>query len=220
MSFQWWKWCESEVLDAQSCPTPCHPMDCSPPGSPAHGILQARILEWVAIPFSRGSSWSRDRTQVSCITGKFFTIRATREVHLLLQRPNPEQQEARLLSMWIASRKRWGTENKGRKEKNSSVGFKLLKINFSTLYPSKEDDSPRGVGGKVDNWQANKTIKLVKDGLQEEADLRDDGERGWVWLCRQPSLPSSGHLCASSRELHWHWDASRVSVHHCTRSYQ
>ena len=41
-------------------------MDCSPPGSSVHGILQTRILEWVAIPFSRGSSWPRDRTQVSC----------------------------------------------------------------------------------------------------------------------------------------------------------
>ena len=44
-------------------------MDCSPPGSSNHGILQARILEWVAISFSRGSSWLRDRTQVSCIAG-------------------------------------------------------------------------------------------------------------------------------------------------------
>ena len=51
--------------------------------------------------------------------------------------------------MYIASRKRWRTEGKREKlKKNSSVGFKLLKINFSTLYPSKEDDSPRGVGGK------------------------------------------------------------------------
>jgi len=45
-----------KVLDNQSCPTLWDPMDCSPPGSSVHGILQARILEWVAIPFSRGSS--------------------------------------------------------------------------------------------------------------------------------------------------------------------
>ena len=57
----------------------CDPMDCSPPGSPVHGILQARILEWVTIPFSRGSSWPRDQTWVSCIAGRFFTIWATRE---------------------------------------------------------------------------------------------------------------------------------------------
>ena len=48
-----------------------------------HGILQARILEWVAIPFSRGFSWPRDRTQVSSIAGRFFTIWATRETNLL-----------------------------------------------------------------------------------------------------------------------------------------
>ena len=58
----------------QSCPTLCDPMDCSPPGSSVHGILQARILEWLAIPFSRGSSQPRDQTQVSCIAGGFFTV--------------------------------------------------------------------------------------------------------------------------------------------------
>ena len=43
----------AHVLGAQSCPSLCDPMDCSPPGSSVHGILQARILEWVAMPFSR-----------------------------------------------------------------------------------------------------------------------------------------------------------------------
>ena len=63
----------------QSCLTLCNPMDCSPPGFSVHGILQARILEWVAIPFSRGSSRARERTSVSCSTGRFFTIQAIRE---------------------------------------------------------------------------------------------------------------------------------------------
>ena len=67
--------CESEV--SQSCPTLCDPMDCSPPGSSVHGIFQARILEWVAISFSRGSSRPRDWTWVSHITGRRFTIKAT-----------------------------------------------------------------------------------------------------------------------------------------------
>ena len=53
----------------QLCPTLCDPIDGSPPGSPVPGILQARKLEWVAISFSRGSSWPRDWTQVSCIAG-------------------------------------------------------------------------------------------------------------------------------------------------------
>ena len=54
-------------------------MDCSPPGSSVEGILQARLLKWVAIPFSRVSSQPRDQTRVSGIAGGFFTIRATRE---------------------------------------------------------------------------------------------------------------------------------------------
>ena len=66
---------------AQSCPTLCDPMDCSPPGSSVHGISQAWILEWVAVSFSRGSSWPRDRTRVSRIVGRRFTVWATREVH-------------------------------------------------------------------------------------------------------------------------------------------
>ena len=69
---------ETEVKGkfAQSCQT-LHPQDCSLPGSSVHGILQARILAWVAVPFSRGFSQPRDQTQVSCITGRFFTIWAT-----------------------------------------------------------------------------------------------------------------------------------------------
>ena len=62
------------VLVAQSCPLLCDPMDCSPPGSCVHGILQARMLEWVAIPSSRGSSWPRDQTWLSCIADRSFTI--------------------------------------------------------------------------------------------------------------------------------------------------
>ena len=57
-------------------------MDCSPPGSSVRGILQARILEWVTIPYSRGSSWPRDWIWVSCIPGRFLSIWATREAPL------------------------------------------------------------------------------------------------------------------------------------------
>ena len=67
------------VLVAQSCLILCDPMDCSPPGSSVHEILQATVLEWVAISFSRGSSWPRDQTQVSCTAGRFFTDWTTRE---------------------------------------------------------------------------------------------------------------------------------------------
>ena len=66
----------------KKCPYFCDPMDYSLPGSSIHGISQARILEWVAISFSRGSSWPRDWTQVSCIASRLLTIWANREPHL------------------------------------------------------------------------------------------------------------------------------------------
>ena len=66
-------------LVVQSCPTLYDTMDCSPPGSSVRGIHQARILQWVAIPFYGGSSRLRDQTQVSCTIGRFFTVWARRE---------------------------------------------------------------------------------------------------------------------------------------------
>ena len=72
------------VLVAQSCLTLCYPMDWSPQGSSVHRILQVRILEWVAMPFPRGSSQPRDQTQVSRIADGFFTVWATREALCIL----------------------------------------------------------------------------------------------------------------------------------------
>ena len=60
--------CGCACVCAPSCPTLGNPIDCSPPGSSVHGIFQARILKWVAISFSRGSSWPRNRTSVSCVS--------------------------------------------------------------------------------------------------------------------------------------------------------
>ena len=68
---------ESEV--AQSCLTLCDPIDYSLPISSVHGILQARILKWAAIPFSRGSSWPRDWSWVYCIARRFFIVWVTRK---------------------------------------------------------------------------------------------------------------------------------------------
>ena len=65
---------------APLCPSHRDPMECSPPGSSVHGIFQARILEWIAISSSRGSSWSRARTWVSCIGKQILYHWATREV--------------------------------------------------------------------------------------------------------------------------------------------
>ena len=75
-------------------------MDCSPLGSSVHGILQTRILEWVAIPFSRGSSWPRNQIWVSCTAGKFFTVGATREA------PVPKRQAWRTKTVHRMGEKR------------------------------------------------------------------------------------------------------------------
>ena len=72
----WWAWCWNEVKVTQSCSTLCDPVDCT-----VHGILQARILEWVAIGSCRESSQPRDQTQVSHIADRFFISWATREAH-------------------------------------------------------------------------------------------------------------------------------------------
>ena len=74
-----WPSCVFPALVAQLCLTLCDPMDCIPPDSSVHGIPQARTLEWVAIPFSRGSSRPRDSIRVSCIVKRFFIIWANRE---------------------------------------------------------------------------------------------------------------------------------------------
>ena len=92
----------------------CDPMNCSLPGFSIHGILQSRILKWVAISFSRGSSWPRDQTRVSCIACRFFTIWATREAQQKGIRfsKNRGQQRMRQLtgitnSMDMSLRKLW-----------------------------------------------------------------------------------------------------------------
>ena len=64
---------ERYAQSLQLCPTLRDPMDCSPPGSSVHGILQARTLEWTAMPSSRGSFQPRDQTCISCVAGEFFT---------------------------------------------------------------------------------------------------------------------------------------------------
>ena len=71
--------CSSAVKSLQSCQTQFDPMDCSLPGSSVHGILQARKLEWVAMPSSRGSSRSRDqaRIRLPVLASRFFTTSAT-----------------------------------------------------------------------------------------------------------------------------------------------
>ena len=82
-AYIWCCHCHFCVLVAQLCPSPCDPLGCSLPEFSVHGILQAKILEWVAISFSRGSSQPRDWTQVSCIAGRFFTIWVIRSINTI-----------------------------------------------------------------------------------------------------------------------------------------
>ena len=103
----------TECVRAQSCLTLCDPMDCSPPGSFVHQISQARILEWVSISSSRGSSRPRDRTCISCMVGGFFTTEppgksAVKQVlapldglilYLLLLHPNAVKYTSHWLSL-------------------------------------------------------------------------------------------------------------------------
>ena len=98
----------------QTSPSLCNSVDCNLPGSSVHGILQARILEWVTVPFSRGSSQARDQTQVSHIAGGYFTVWATREAlkgtqkFLLALRPRAEAMiwkgQIQSFKAWVRSR--------------------------------------------------------------------------------------------------------------------
>ena len=89
--------------------TLCYPMDCSPPGSSVHGIFQARILEWVAISFSRRSSRPRDRNWVSRIVGRCFTFWATREVTEGGPKFKDLEEGESLPKVWLTLTKLWLT---------------------------------------------------------------------------------------------------------------
>ena len=101
-----WERSTTRLYHSDSLQTCKVPMDCSPLGSSVHGILQARILEWVAIPFSKGSSWPRYQTWASCITGRFFTVWVTREAcichsaYLTSMQVHHEQCWARWITIW------------------------------------------------------------------------------------------------------------------------
>ena len=111
-------WSESIQFSsvAQLCPTLCNPMDCGPPGSSIHGIFQARVLEWVAISFSRGSSQPRGGTWVSCTAGRLFTDWARRDA----------------LVVGLKTRRKWGC-----KPRNASG---LYKLEMTSVYSQQENE--------------------------------------------------------------------------------
>ena len=90
--------CCSYCLVTKSCPTLYNPMDCSPPDSFVHGIFQARILEWVAISFSREPSWPRDWPHISHFAGKFFPTELPGEAHCINYIKRNAQQQCTALS--------------------------------------------------------------------------------------------------------------------------
>ena len=104
----------------KSCPTHCNPMDCSPPGSSVHGTLQARTLEWVAMPSCKGASPFRDWTWVSRIAAEFLTIWVTRDAPPVL---------------WMASNPMTGT-----RWRRGETGNKTHRGSSTTGPPSRDQD--------------------------------------------------------------------------------
>ena len=144
------------------------PMGCSPPGSSVHGILHARILERVAVPSSRGSSRSRDRTRLSCIAGGFFTA------HGILQARTLEWGEALTPSRIssgravtgnrsIASRGRLDLSQSCRWPDSSEISTHLLRNSFSKLSQETEacgvpTDAPRSLSSSVPRWAPGSSL--------------------------------------------------------------
>ena len=169
----------SEV--AQSCPTLC------PPGSSIHGIFQARVLEWVATSFSRGSSWPRDWTQVSRIAGRRFTIWATREAPEVLWTRTREPLVAHPCSP---------KQNSYKLDLLDQYLIWYVRVNYLTLKDADKDD--RG-------WRTcsllDKQLKEQREcGLEEKicagvmrAILHDTEGISWVF----PSVLTP-HCCSSS----------------------
>ena len=120
-------------LVAQSCLSLCDPMDCSLPGCCVHGNFQAGMLEWVAVPFSRGSSWPRDGTWVCCIAGRFLTIWATREAEYCVKSQWNEHLRNEL--MWA----RWGSGSLVEASKGEGRGCALTAIRQEQLHLWNEE---------------------------------------------------------------------------------
>ena len=133
-----WSFCSGPCSIAklfQSCLTLCNPMDCNPPGSSVHGIFQARILEWAAISFSKGSSWGRDWTCMSyspALAGAFFTTSA-------LFRPEWCKKS---FDTWVANARRLCVSNLWKNSHTQCTSLNLLPfplLQFITAGPFQQN---------------------------------------------------------------------------------
>ena len=131
-------------LVARSCPTLCNLMDYSPPGSSIHGILQARILQWVAIPFPRGSFWPRNWTPVSYIAGKYFTIWATREAQ----------------NGWRKGGKYTIQYNNSAWKQKEILPFATAWLNLEDIMLSENSQPERGKSCRIPFTGESKTVRL------------------------------------------------------------
>ena len=164
-------------------------MDCSPPGSSDHGILQARILEWVAISFSRGSSWSRHWTGVSCIAGRFFTVWATGEA---LKMETPQFSSVQPLNhVWLLETPWTAALQASLSITNSQSFLKLMSIKL--VMPSKHLILCHPLPQQILKWtmQDCNSVKLLETFL----DILEILEEFWNFL--------SVCVCRPLAVIHW-----------------
>ena len=134
----------------------CDPMDCNPPGSSVHGILQARILEWVAYPFSRGLSQPRNWTRVSCIAGRFFTMWTTKEactlqyttlkLTLATSGVTPPVQASRSCFLFLPQNGSVSLQSLSRGQLVATQNFLTINDQDATIWCSSNSHSCEGVG--------------------------------------------------------------------------
>ena len=179
---------------AQSCLTLCDPMDCSPPGCSVRGILQARILEWVVMPSSRGSSWSRDLTHVSyCYDKPRQCIKKQR--HYFADKGPYSQSYGFSIShvqIWELDLKEILAPNNWcfwtvvlEKTLENPLDFKKIKRvnpkgNQSWIFIGRaEADAPLPWAPDAKNWLFAKDPDPGKDWRQEEKGMTEDEMVGW-----------------------------------------
>ena len=167
----------------QLCLILCHPMNCSPPGSSVHEILQARILEWVAMLFYKGSSPPRDWIRVSCIADRFFTIWANRHAFNLPSCAWHGAPQSLEFPMMRSIKVSWGNLRLGARCQETNQVMRRLKLSVPTLLP---------LWGGWRRWRVNQLSGQWFNHLWicKEASTKSQKERDWrasgllyMWGC-------------------------------------